>query len=43
MKKASKTAYVCQSCGYKSPKWMGKCPDCNEWDGLVEQVLKKPS
>ncbi|MBW1841086.1 MAG: DNA repair protein RadA [Deltaproteobacteria bacterium] len=37
-KKASKTIFSCQSCGYQSPKWLGKCPDCNGWDTLVEEV-----
>lgn len=32
-----KTIYGCQSCGYKSPKWMGKCPDCQSWNSLVEE------
>ena len=32
------TRYVCQSCGYESPKWLGRCPDCNEWASLVEEV-----
>ncbi|MDX8047399.1 DNA repair protein RadA [Gracilibacillus sp. S3-1-1] len=33
-----KTKFVCQSCGYESAKWMGKCPGCNEWNTLVEEV-----
>jgi len=32
-----KTIYTCQSCGYQSPKWLGKCPDCNQWNSLVEE------
>jgi DNA repair protein RadA/Sms len=36
-KKTNKTVFVCQSCGYQAPKWMGKCPDCNQWDTLVEE------
>jgi DNA repair protein RadA/Sms len=32
-----KTSYQCQSCGYASPKWIGKCPDCGEWNTLVEE------
>ena len=32
-----KTFYQCQSCGYTSPKWLGKCPDCEEWNTLVEE------
>ncbi|MXV51582.1 DNA repair protein RadA [Pedobacter sp. HMF7647] len=37
----TKTAYFCQSCGYESPKWLGKCPSCNQWNTFVEEVLEK--
>jgi DNA repair protein RadA/Sms len=37
MAKASATVYVCQKCGRQSPKWLGKCPDCGEWNSLVEE------
>jgi len=37
MKKNSRIIYCCQACGYQSPKWMGKCPDCGQWDTMVEQ------
>ncbi|UCE52826.1 MAG: DNA repair protein RadA [Desulfobacterales bacterium] len=37
MKKSSKTVFVCQTCGYQTPKWMGKCPDCSTWDSIVEE------
>ena len=30
--------YTCQSCGYSSPKWLGRCPDCGEWNSFVEEV-----
>ncbi|SET72637.1 DNA repair protein RadA/Sms [Oceanobacillus limi] len=33
-----KTKYVCQDCGYESAKWMGKCPGCNNWNTLVEEL-----
>jgi len=33
----TKTLYVCQACGAQSPKWLGKCPDCDAWNALVEQ------
>ncbi|MUK90446.1 DNA repair protein RadA [Ornithinibacillus sp. L9] len=33
-----KTKYVCQDCGYESAKWMGKCPGCNNWNTLVEEI-----
>ncbi len=32
-----KSIYTCQQCGYQSPKWLGRCPDCNQWDTLVEE------
>lgn len=32
-----KIQYVCSSCGYDSPKWIGKCPSCGEWNTFVEQ------
>ena len=32
------TKYVCQSCGYNSPRWVGKCPNCNEWNTFVEEA-----
>jgi DNA repair protein RadA/Sms len=38
MKKVSKTIFCCQSCGYQTPKWMGKCPDCGEWQTFVEEM-----
>ena len=33
-----KTFFTCQQCGYESPKWMGKCPNCDQWNTLVEEV-----
>ena len=36
MKKAE-TLFVCQSCGHQSGKWLGKCPECGEWNSLVEE------
>ncbi|MCX6791770.1 MAG: DNA repair protein RadA [Candidatus Gottesmanbacteria bacterium] len=33
-----KTSYVCQQCGFESPSWYGKCPNCSEWNSLVETV-----
>ncbi|GAA0503296.1 DNA repair protein RadA [Salinibacillus aidingensis] len=32
-----KVKFVCQECGYESPKWMGKCPACQTWNTLVEE------
>ena len=37
----TKTAYFCQGCGHNSPKWLGKCPSCNEWNTFVEEILAK--
>ncbi|MEY3965479.1 MAG: hypothetical protein RL263_648, partial [Bacteroidota bacterium] len=36
-----KTAFYCRSCGFESPKWIGKCPGCNQWNTLSEEM--KPS
>ncbi|WP_409303701.1 DNA repair protein RadA [Peribacillus sp. SCS-155] len=39
-----KTKFICQSCGYESAKWMGKCPGCGEWNQMVEEVeIVKPA
>lgn len=32
-----RSVFSCQSCGYQSPKWLGRCPDCNTWNGFVEE------
>jgi len=37
-----KTVFNCQKCGYQSPKWLGKCPDCGEWGSLVEEEETLP-
>jgi DNA repair protein RadA/Sms len=39
----SKTQFVCQSCGYISPRWIGKCPECNTWDSFVEETTAASS
>ena len=33
-----KTKFMCQECGYESPKWMGKCPGWVQWNKMVEEV-----
>jgi DNA repair protein RadA/Sms len=38
MGKPVKTVYVCQGCGYQAPKWLGRCPDCGQWNTLVEEA-----
>lgn len=35
----TRTRFVCQQCGGMSPKWMGRCPECGEWNSLVEEVV----
>jgi DNA repair protein RadA/Sms len=37
VKKGAKIIYCCQACGYQTPKWMGRCPDCGTWDSIVEE------
>jgi len=37
----TKTFYSCQNCGYQSAKWLGKCPDCNSWNTLAEEIALK--
>ena len=37
------TVFFCQSCGYESPKWMGQCPGCREWNTFVEETVEKKS
>lgn len=32
-----KTVFTCQTCGYQSAKWLGKCPDCNTWNSFAEE------
>ena len=32
-----KTVYVCGECGYETPRWMGKCPQCGSWNTLIEE------
>ena len=41
-----KSVYICQNCGASSPKWIGKCPSCQQWNTFVEEVVTntiKPS
>ncbi|MCS6973007.1 MAG: DNA repair protein RadA [Cyclobacteriaceae bacterium] len=37
----TKTLFFCQNCGHESPKWMGRCPACNQWNTFVEEVVVK--
>jgi DNA repair protein RadA/Sms len=37
----SKSSFFCQSCGYESAKWLGKCPSCGSWNTFAEEILVK--
>lgn len=41
MGKGKKTVYFCQECGYESPKWLGQCPGCGQWNTFVEEEVSK--
>ncbi len=36
--KKKKSVFTCQACGYQTPKWMGKCPDCGQWESFAEET-----
>ena len=36
-----KKSFFCQNCGYESPKWLGKCPSCQQWNTFVEELIEK--
>lgn len=38
-----KIHFVCQECGHDSLQWLGKCPSCETWNSMVEEVVSKPS
>ena len=39
----SRTRFVCQNCGATQPRWMGRCPECGEWNTLIETVVEPKS
>jgi DNA repair protein RadA/Sms len=39
MARAEKSRHICQQCGFQSPKWLGRCPGCGQWNTLVEEPL----
>ena len=39
MAKKKATKFVCQACGYESPKWMGRCPNCGSWNQMEEETV----
>jgi DNA repair protein RadA/Sms len=38
--KKGKTVFFCSNCGYQSPKWLGRCPACGEWNTFVEEAIR---
>ncbi len=36
-----KSIYTCQQCGYRTPKWLGRCPNCGAWNSFVEEIVEK--
>src|SRR5438105_14936544 len=34
----TQTKFVCQACGYGSPRWLGRCPECEAWNSFVEEI-----
>jgi DNA repair protein RadA/Sms len=43
MAKAARVFFVCQACGHKETKWLGRCPACSEWSTLVEEIDSAPA
>ena len=37
----TKSIYICSECGYRSPKWLGKCPGCEQWNTLLETIVEE--
>ncbi len=41
---ARKTSqFVCQQCGYVSPSFLGRCPECGTWSSIVEEISENPA
>lgn len=38
----AKSVYVCNECGFESPRWYGKCPNCSKWNTLIEEINSAP-
>lgn len=43
MNSKAKISFFCNSCGYESAKWMGRCPSCNAWNSFTEELVRKES
>jgi len=39
----NRSVFVCNNCGYETIKWYGRCPDCGEWNSLIEEVRQQVS
>ncbi|HJX70297.1 MAG TPA: hypothetical protein VJ346_00040, partial [Bacteroidales bacterium] len=39
--KKSRSQFICQNCGYNSPRWIGKCPECEQWNTFAEELVIK--
>lgn len=39
----SRTVFSCQNCGSQSPKWLGRCPDCSQWNTYIEERIEAPT
>ena len=37
----STTQFICSQCGYTSPKWLGRCPDCGSWNSFTEEKIEE--
>lgn len=42
-KKSESILYKCSSCGYTQPRWLGRCPECGEWNSMQETIINKSS
>jgi len=42
-KSSTRTIFVCQQCGKEELKWLGRCPNCQEWNSFIEQTVAAPT
>jgi len=42
-KQSSRTVFICQQCGKETPKWLGHCPECHQWNSFVETIISSPT
>src|SRR5438445_5622706 len=38
--KTARSVFACSECGFESPKWLGRCPDCGAWNSLLESASR---